>query len=444
MIRLFINRQSHLKKDSGLAMPLVIMLLLVISILGLAAYTGSQSSFKQAAMLRPNLQAEYLARSAVDATIAAWTDEWINSPSDAPANAHFYSQYIQDESTGKWKFESFADNKGIKSDTDNLIETTLTFNAEKGTCDITATAEVGTSTATVTALSEGLLKKEGRELSPPWYDNGTKTTYPYILPNPEHVVSITRKISGTNRTAIVSYHYVDGIVNLTSTSDKGAIQTIYLDREKGVNGNNIDAIGLQAKRIIFNSPLNLYDKNSSKTLAWYSSLKVPQALGLTAETINFADKLTIGGKLHGNLSLRLPEGLGISGEKVYQNTTTEAQALVDLEARYGIVRFSDVEIKNTGYDGTIWVHDGFLSWHEEDNDNNPNWIKNKTFYFRNAYNEEADEEALSIGTDPSFIEYDGKSNPDCTFKTLIDEGYLIPCPNQNIANSDYDILFIYQ
>lgn len=430
MQRLFINRQSHLRNDSGLAMPLVIMLLLVISILGLAAYTGSQSSLKQAAMLRPNLQAEYLARSAVDATIAAWTDEWINSPSDAPANAHFYSQYIQDESTGEWKFESFVDNKGINADTDNLIETTLTFNAEKGTCDITATAEVGTRTATVTALSEGLLKKEGRELSPPWYNNSNG----HILPNNEHFVEQTEE----TYTARASYHYVDGIVNLKSTNNKGAIQAIYLDRKEKVNSKEIDAIGLQAKRIIFNSPLDLYSQNSNSyiPISLFSSLRVPQALGLSAETIDFGNKLTIGGKAHGNLSLRLPEGFGISGEKVYQNTSAEAQHLVDLEARYGIVRFSDVEIKDTGYDDYYVGRWPF--GHTETGNNNPNWIKNKTFYFRHAY----DEEAISIGTDPNFVK--NNPTPDCTFKTLIEEGYLIPCPNQNIANSDYDILFIYQ
>ena len=156
------NPRSPLANDSGIALPLVLMLLVVITLLGTAAYTASQASLKQTTMLRPNLQAKYLARSAVDATIAAWTDEWINSPGSAPAEAHFFTRY--DDAA-----DNFVAATDAEAGQDKVIETTQTYDDTTGICTITANATVDGKTAAVTAVSEGLVT-ERILIDHPWYE----------------------------------------------------------------------------------------------------------------------------------------------------------------------------------------------------------------------------------------------------------------------------------
>ena len=76
----YANIKSPLKNESGIALPLVLMIMLILILFGTTAYTASQSSLKQSKNLEKNLECKYLARSAVDATKEAWTSKWIRQP----------------------------------------------------------------------------------------------------------------------------------------------------------------------------------------------------------------------------------------------------------------------------------------------------------------------------------------------------------------------------
>lgn len=418
------RQKSPLLDNSGIVLPLVLMLLVVFTLLGTAAYTASQSSLKQVTQLNPNLQAKYLARSAVDATKEAWTDRWIQRTpgKPVPVSAHFYTKYND-------AIDDFVDATASEVGQDKVIETSLNYNDTTGICTITATATASGKTATVTAVSEGLLTEQSSELTTPWYENHRYThgfwpiiwySYSYIiLPNPDSSEYTTDR---NGRQYFSSYHYADGIVNLQATNASGTEQTIYLDERV----TDYTAIGFQAKRIIFNSPLDLYEKGS--TLAFLN----PQALVVSAESINFNRPITIGDSAHGNLTLHLPDGFGISGEKIYHLVSNANRDKVNLTAKYGLVRFSPVTIKGSLF-GNLTT-------------NNPNLIQNKTFYFRHPDNGNS----LNIGTEPNALSDLAnlfgltKKENDFLLKTLLDKGYLIPAPSGVNIDSDYDVLFVYQ
>lgn len=412
-MRLYSKSKSALSNDNGIALPLVLMVMLLLIIFGVVAYNASQSSLLQASQLHPSLQAKYLARSAVDATVAAWTDEWVNNPDKAPTYAHFYTKYDVAN-------DNFVTATASEAGKDNVIETKQVYNPDIGKCTITANATVNGKSATVTAVSEGLVTENSSLLSTPWYSyEYTFLAWSHIaIPNPDSSKYVTDK-HGKNYYA--SYHHVDGIVNL-EIKRSGTTRTLYLDERE----TDYTVIGYQAKRIIFNSPLDLYTKGSLLAVIH------PQMLVVSAETIDFNKTITIGDSAHGNLTLHLPSGLGISGEKVYHAVSSANKDKVKLDASYGLVRFSGVNIR------------GSLISSGQPND--PKYIQNKTFYFRHP----DDDDALNIGTEPSTLnllrDLLGWTNTanDFRFKTLLDKGYLIPAPDGISLKSDYDVLFVYQ
>ncbi len=412
--------RSPLANESGIALPLVLMLLVIFTLLGTAAYTASQASLKQTTILRPNLQAKYLARSAVDATIAAWTDEWINSPGTAPVEAHFFTKY--NDTT-----DVFEDANPADAGQDKVIETIQAYDSATGICTITANATADGRTATVRAVSEGLVETQSALLPTPWYDTFwypslTLPFYRYdyvIIPNPDSSEYAT---DNDGNRYYASNHYVDGIVNLEAKDAHGVTQTVYLDERK----TGYSAIGFQAKRIIFNSPLNLYAKGQ------ITGIFHPQMLVVSAESIDFNQMIIIGDSAHGNLTLHLPDGFGISGEKVYHVVSNADKSKVNLTAKYGLVSFSGVIIRG--------------SFGNNGQPNDPNLIQNKTFYFRHP----DDADSLNIGTEPgTFSRLEDLfgwtfSENDFRFQALLDTGYLIPAPTEISTDSDYDVLFVYQ
>jgi len=395
----------------GMALPLVLMLLMLLTVLGTAAWTASQSSLKQATAVGTNLQAEYLARSAVDATKEAWTEAWINDAATAPTYAHFYTHF--DESNDEFvNVPSPAANNY-----DEIIETTLNYDPSTGVCRIEATAKVGSVSRRISAVSEDLIVigENTTTLDPPWfmiededYREGStwKTRYwGTILGNPDS--RETKRQNNQDITA--SYHVTDGTVNIAIPQNG----TLYLSRYDNV-------IGYQAKTISFNCPLDLYSQTSSP---WWDS--TPYCLVLAGETIIFNHLLTIGDERRGNLTFHLPEGSGISGEIVYHNLAkTSDKSKVDLDAYYGLVKFSQVTINGSNQDESQ--------------------IENKTFYFRH-YDES---DALMIGSKQSFIKDLTDSlgwtdpNTDMSLNTLISKGCLIEAPNE--IKLDYGVLFTYE
>jgi Tfp pilus assembly protein PilX len=417
--------------QSGIALPLVLMVLIVLTILGTAGWTASQSSLKQASALRPHLQAEYLARSAVDATKEAWTARWLANPAeiDEDESVTFYTSY--DHNTDEFKEETAAN-----KDQDGVITTVQEYNADAGVCTITSSVKVGRRSATVKARSEKVTNTNVSNSSgEPWYDLqeyehwlvGSWWTWHdwSILPGPDEE-TIT---DDDGKTYDATYHHTEGIV-VIRTDDSNS--TLYAN----ISPDEFNITGLQAKRIEFECPLNLYFNTSNSEVL---NTPNPHSLVLSAETIVFKQRLVIGDSSFGNLSLALPPGAGLPGNIVYKqvaeantkrNTGKVDLDLIDLDARYGVVKFSAVDIR------------GSLIGHGQDNDYR--LIENKAFFFRAM-----DDKALNIGTEPNtfsriadFFNITDTEN-DCRFKTLLDKGYLIPATSDDVE-SYYDILFFYE
>lgn len=490
----------------GIALPLVLMLLIVLSILGTAAWTASQSSLKQSSLLETNLKCKYLARSAVDATKEAWTARWIEDPDSVPVNQTFYNKY--DETAKKF----VAATEGDYNSGDYVIKTVLTY--QDGICTITSTAKIDTKTATVKAVSEKLTGTDVASTADPWYK---KERYEVGISIFEVSIPLTDWQAWSITPGTVSqtitddkgmeynatYHTTEGkVVITTDGSPDGsplfANGTVLEDLKKktgqsvlGLTSQTIDSFrfifnmvtyqddtkkildrlgdnapfnysvtGLQAKRIDFECPVNLYWNSSVmpnnidgwirdglrtlglENLGYFPN---PHSLIVSAEIINFTGDLIIGNSAFGNLTLSLPPGGGIPGDEVYravakQNAARKAAnnpndpvvdlSLIDKNAKYGIVRFG----------GTVEV--------EFDNINQVSLVNEKTFFFRPM-----NDQALSIGTEPTtFTEINrrfglnitvGPTVDDTLFQTLISKGYLIPA-TQNDMQTYGNVVFHYE
>jgi len=462
------------------------MLLVVFTLLGTTAYTASQSSLKQSTRLNPDLRCKYLARSAVDATKEAWTAKFLADPSKytgigaTDENFTFYTRY--DSGDNEFKEETAA-NAGQ----DSIVTTVQTFDASAGICTVTSTVSIGSHSATVTAESEKLNDADVTS-GDSWYECreyesqinsllGISLTPPYkwynwtIIPGPSSRV-VTDK-NGQEYTA--TYHVTEGIVEINTDTVTASDETLYANgtlreeieaRTSGLGntflymidvinfifqalaGNadllnqdlfNYSVTGLQAKRIRFNCPLDLYYNTSLIPLS-VKAVPNPHSLIVCAETIVFQQNLTIGDSAFGNLTLSIPPGTGIPGEVVHKRvvdankTRPDAEkvdlAKINLTAKYGLVRFNNVVIN------------GSLVGNLEDND--PAQISNKSFFFRVM-----GEKALGIGTEPNTFSdiadlfgWTATEN-DCRLKTLLEKGYLIPATNDDVA-SYYDVLFFYK
>ncbi len=485
--------------QSGIALPLVLMLLIVLSILGTAAYTASQSSLKQSSLLETNLKCKYLARSAVDATKEAWTAKWIEDPDSVPVNQTFYNKY---DETAK-KFVSATE--GDYNSGDYVIKTVLTY--QDGICTITSTAKIGDNTATVKAVSEKLTDTVVSGTADPWYKKERYevgiSIFGVSIPLTDWQAwsitpgTVSQTITTNGMKYNATYHTTEGkVVITTDGSPLFANGTVLEDLKKktgqsvlGLTIQTVDSFrfifnmvtyqndikkildrlgdnapfnysvtGLQAKRIDFECPVNLYWNSSVvPDIEWIRDLlrlggldnfgyfPNPHSLIISAEVINFNGKLTIGNSAFGNLTLSLPPGGGIPGDEVYravakQNAARKAAnnpndpvvdlSLIDKNAKYGIVRFG----------GTVEV--------EFDNINQVSLVNGKTFFFRPM-----NDQALSIGTEPTtFTEINrrfglnitvGPTVDDTLFQTLISKGYLIPA-TQNDMQTYRNVVFHYE
>lgn len=389
----------------GIALPLVLMLLIVLSILGTAAWTASQSSLKQAAILNPQLQAKYLARSAVDATISAWTEEWYADPNNVTTSAHFYTRY--DDSTNE-----FVKSNASESTKDKFIETTQTYDSSTGICTIISKATVKGKTAQVQAISEPVYSVTSTPSL--WVKNDT------IQPNLDSNYNYSKRKNGVNYYS--SYHYSDGVVTVNTSKSNN---TLYLDNATQYNGHRVNLIGYQAKKIIYNCPVDLY----GRTMHLIPDYDRVYAHIVTAEQIWFMKNITIGDGRYGTLILNLPEGKGIPGQIVYQKVKNNKNVRdkVDLDARYGIVRFAGVTVRGSLFDS-------------ENYDDN---IRDRTFYFR----EPDGEDVLIIGMEPHTLseaaDWLGITNTgrDFRLQKLLQKGLLIPAPS---AEDELLIRFTYE
>lgn len=437
--RILKKQKSYLKDDSGVALVLVLIVMFVLIVLGTAAYNISQSSLKQAVIKKSNLQAEYLARSAVDATKEAWSAEVVKDPTEklkVNQNNTFYNRY-------DYTNDNFINDSAANEGNDGIIKTVQNYDASTGICTITSTVKIGSTHATVKAVSEKLSKTNVATVNVDntnkWYENhaysrstiffGTMSWSSWtILPGP----LTPSTISGTTTPYTSSYHSTEGLVYIDTDITNSS--TLYANAN--LSSNSYTVTGLQAKRIQFNCPLDIYTNTSWKNIfGGYS--RNPQSLIVSAETIVFNKKLTIGDGAYGNLTLRLPPGhnkdgfAGISGDVIYdlEAKGNESRALadkvnlllIDKSKTYGLVHFSNVQV-NASSDTTK---------------NNPALIANKSFFFRLN---DPTYKSLKIGTKAGTFD---SGDAGCTFQDLIRDGYLIPATEDDI-NSSFSIEFTYE
>jgi Tfp pilus assembly protein PilX len=492
--------------QSGIALPLVLMVLIVLTILGTAGWTASQSSLKQSSLLETNLQCKYLARSAVDATKEAWTAKWIEDPDSVPVSQTFYNKY--DETDKKFVQAT----EGEYNSQDYVIKTVQTYS--DGICTITSTAKIGTKTATVKAVSEKLTDTDVSGITDPWYklNDYNVSIRIRIIPGiweigfdlprwsewsimPGSVSQTITDDEGLEYNA--TYHTTEGKVVIQTDGGRqlfanGTVledlkqktgQTVlgltdqtldsflfildmFLYRDNihdltnALGGNapfNYSVTGLQAKRIDFECPVNLYWNSSVmpnniddwirdglrtlglENLGYFPN---PHSLIVSAEIINFTGDLIIGNSAFGNLTLSLPPGGGIPGDEVYRAVAKQNAArnpadrvnldLIHKDAKYGVVRFG----------GKVKVE------YDTSYANNASLVNGKIFFFCPP-----DGKALSIGTEPTtFSEINerfglnitvGPTVEDTRFQTLINKGYLIPA-SQNDMQNYRNVVFHYE
>lgn len=470
MKKQFLEPKSPLMNEHGIALPLVLIILVLFSILSIAAYNASQSSLLQAQRLNPNLRCKYLARSAVDATIEAWSDKWMANPASAPTDETFYTSY-------NYTSDEFLEDTSANEGKDGVIKTEQDFDKTTGICTITSSVKIGTHSATVTAKSEKLIDPGVGGLTNPWYDEVEYESLFFgagswkkwsIIPNPDPNYC-KNKTDKEGHEYYGTYYVTDGIVNiqLTNASDvlyaNGTLREdllslsaadyaemitklIALEMPLTKNGIRYNVTGFQAKCITFKNPLNLYLNTSVGRDALLSphykilDLPNPHSLIVSAETIVFDNTITIGDSYFGNLTLSLPPGSGISGEKVYHMVADADKPIVKqhLSDKYGLVTFKNVDIR------------GSLIGNGQEND--PKLISGKTFFFRPVFLKTADGEtnSLNIGTESNTLnnltDWLGisKTENDFRFKTLLSKGYLVPAPGTISAETKYDVLFMYE
>lgn len=506
-MRSYFKSKSALSNENGIALPLVLMIMIILVLFGTAAYTASQSSLLQSTNLEKNLECRYLARSAVDATKEAWTARWVADPSTVPTNETFYNKY--DETSG-----SFEPATPEEYGNDHVIKTEQVYNSGTGICTITSTAKIGKHSATVKAVSEKLTDTVVTGIgSDSWYEKNTYQTMIKIL-GVEYLFPPWSKWSilpgPVNKTVYddkglrydATYHESEGTIsigtNATNTEvlfangtlqqyiqnktgntllgfAENTLQTLFALTKLVFNPQglvqllqednapiNYSVTGLQAKRIDFKSPVNLYYNSSVFPdyipdwirlglkligLGDFGFIPNPHSLILSAETIVFDKDLTIGDSSFGNLTLALPPGGGIPGDEVYravakQNTIRKAAnnpndpvvdlKLIDKDAKYGIIHFGGsvkTELRTLGQ-------------------NDPSLLKDKTFYFRTL-----DNQTLSVGTEETTFTllYDrfgsffqlGDLVEDTTFQTLLDKGYFIRASNDTL-DRDGTVVFHYE
>ena len=511
-MHLFTRQEIHLKNESGLALPLVLMIMLILILFGTAAYTASQSSLKQSTNLEKNLECKYLARSAVDATKEAWTSKWIANPETVPTDETFYNKY---DATS----ESFVPATAAEYGNDYVIKTEQVYNSGTGLCTITSTARIGNHSGTVKAVSEKLTNTNVTGIgSDSWYENHKYQTQisfwvpilgdQTVLFDPWYKWSI---MPGSVKKTVyddkglsydATYHESEGTVVIQTDSNNtkilyanGTLQEYIQNKtgntllgiaenslktlfslfeivfkpqslvqllQKDDTPINYSVTGLQAKRIEFKCPVNLYYNSSvfpDYIPDWARELLAliglgnlgfipnPHSLILSAEVIDFNKDLTIGDSSFGNLTISLPPGGGIPGDEIYRavakqnavrkkannaNDPVVDLRLIDKDAKYGIIHFG----------GTVKTENRTLG------QNIPSLLANKTFYFRPM-----DNQTLSIGTEKTTFTllYDrfgsifqlGDLVEDTTFQTLLDKGYLIRASNDSL-NRDGTVVFHYE
>ena len=265
--------------QKGFAMPLVLMVMLVISLLGTALWQYSMVETKHVDLNQKQLQAYYLAKAGAEATIAAWLKEPIGQkPAQGTVKKIYYTK----------------DREFVLTDPgpDKVGEVDISIDIdEHDLTTITATAAVDGVTEQVAATTYPYV--DGSEVDPALYNKETGK----FEPGPTNVPATVNSKNVTVKT----HPLVDGAVKFNAAGSR----PLYLASNTSV--------GLQATVLDFQSTLNVRQNHNMDT----------GALSLAAQYIVFESDLYTDGfyyrswltgdtlSYYGTVILRVPDGMGM-------------------------------------------------------------------------------------------------------------------------------------
>lgn len=337
-------RQSDInpgtKSTRGAALILVLLVLLVIMVLSVSLLTLAQNSHLQSKTEKRSIQAKYLARAGLDAAMEYW-----RTSSAVPKPAGTMETVYLMKSDHTYQRASTLTAEQIANDTIGQVVTTITKNPVTNVWTIEATATVQGTVHKETAVSGPFVY--GHELNPSWYNR-----------NSGEILRNTANVSTSDGNTLYSHNEVHGVVLMQTAANRRNPNGIplYLTKNKDQN-----KIVYPAEALFFKSPVHL-DLVGSRH---------PQGfLVASAEDVVFEQELTVGcddvvtaapGLDCGFLILNVPAGLGIDGTEVYHNVTADYRSKVNLNARYGLVFFADVQHRILDWSGWRFRSDGDLS-----------------------------------------------------------------------------------
>ncbi|MCG8400915.1 MAG: hypothetical protein MJA84_04885, partial [Firmicutes bacterium] len=278
---------AFIKNENGWALPTVLMVMLVVTLLGTALWQYSVAENLQVTKNEKQMQARYLARAGVEAVRDAWLDSSLgNKPTGKVETVYLMLD-------GTFQKESALSKEQIKSQTIGHVSATVSH--DKGEWTITSIGEVDSVSQTVNATSTPLVY--GHELEPPWYNEEDDN----ILPGPN-----TQTLSDFDENLM--YH--DEVRGVALVESKNTLQM--------QNDNDNNKVAYIAQHLFFQSAVDLRLYTD-----WWWVVPIDTYQGFmvaSAETVVFNDRLDVRVGIlslsYGVLVLHVPEGLGVPGEKV--------------------------------------------------------------------------------------------------------------------------------
>lgn len=372
------KRFNRFINEKGISMPVVLMVIFVVTILGVVLYSFSQNQLLAATRSTESRQAEYLARSGIEAAVAWWKQE-----KSKPTGTKTFDRVYMEKDGNLTLYDPGEDKAGY--------------------VDVTVIKE---SDKTWTIVSNGISKKASKtiranscvymddvDLKGLWYDsNGI------LLPGPNiHPV----KINDVKRNVYV-HDEVAGVAVIGETG-----KTLRLSRK-----NNEDCrVGIGARSLYFNSYMDLAIEDSSVGFLFAAGEKI-----VFNDTLKIRLNYNKGG---GVLVLYLPEGLGIPGQELITSEAVDPAYVnkVDPNAKYGYVYFKKiVGVICFWLLGEITVEDEVIS--------------NKAYYFPRKDTENEQQNGIVIFNVDDFpIEnYNDALNDLINDKKLIPANTAVPKP----------------
>ncbi len=278
-----------MNNKKGWAMPLVLLLVAILPLLAAAVYNYTSVEIRQIEVYRDAEQAEYLAKSYLNAVINNWKQNAFDSKPTGGLERVYYMS--GDEFIGEFILQSAWSvlSPDIKEDeTIGYVDVTVQTISDSsdpafGSTRFIATAVSGGATKRVSVASSPY--SLGHETDPPLYDYETGH-FNYANAPRESEQTVTR--GGRDKTIFVKAFNPNGILEMKTDS-----ASFYL------NANEF--VGIGANMITFHKTVDLNQFNDEMGLV------------LAAEIIVFKQpvKLRIGVSSYGTIVFQVPEDMGI-------------------------------------------------------------------------------------------------------------------------------------